>query len=50
MEQVLKDAVIEVPAAPPAPSVPPARGPWGTVGVIVLVVAGIAIATKVMSD
>ena len=50
MEQVLKDAVIEVPAAPPAPSVPPARGPWGTVGVIVLVVAGIAIATKVLSD
>ena len=50
MEQVLQAPVIELPAAPPAPSEPPARGPWGTVGVIVLVVAGIAIATKVLSD
>ena len=50
MEQALKEVVIEVPAAPPAPSEPPARGRWGTVGVIVLVVAGIAIATKVLSD
>jgi len=47
------DAIgVEVPADVPfAPAVPePAGFPWGGVGIGVLVVAGIAIATKVLSD
>ena len=40
-----------VPAEAFAPAVPePAGFPWGGVGIGVLVVAGIAIATKVLSD
>ena len=54
MENVLKEAlpkeVIEVQEAI-APPVEPSGGiPWGGIGIGVLVVAAIAIATKILSD
>ena len=53
MENVLKEAlpkeVIEVQEAI-VPVEPQGGFPWGGVGIGVLVVAGIAIATKVLSD
>ena len=55
METVLKEAlskeVIEVPV--PAPVEPPSQSggiPWCGIGIGVFVVAGIAIATKFLSD
>ena len=57
MENVIKE--LEVPTvtetvepAPPLPPVEPetGRGFWGNAGIVVLVIAGIAIVTKVLSD
>ena len=54
MENVIKEAVgtPTVESAPPLPPVQPetGRGFWGNAGIALLVVAGIAIATKIISD
>ena len=53
MDKVLDQAKqsIEVPAELPAPPVEPSGGfPWGGVGIGILAVAVIAVATKVLSD
>jgi|TARA_R100000781_G_scaffold104257_1_gene67968 hypothetical protein len=51
METVLKEVTgTQIPAEPLPPVEPQGGFPWGGVGIGVLVVAGIAIATKVLSD
>ena len=52
MESILKEVTETVEAAPALPPVEPQGGgvPWGGIGIGVLVVAAIAIATKVLSD
>ena len=50
MEKVLTQVTETVEAAPALPVEPQGGFPWGGVGIGVLVVALIAIATKVLSD
>ena len=54
MEKVLEQALPQVTrteVAPPAPPVEPSGGfPWGGVGYGILIVALVAVATKILSD
>ena len=50
MDKVLTQVTETVEAAPALPVEPQGGFPWGGVGIGVLIVAGIAIATKVLSD
>jgi hypothetical protein len=54
MENVIKEAVgtPTIESAPPLPPVQPetGRGFWGNAGIVILIIAGIAVVTKVLSD